>query len=164
MKFHRHGCITGPDATGSDGPAQAIAISLSKARKKGQRVPGSEARGSELFPRTNVLGLLSDRGAVRCGGPGCAPDLGCTGRALPGSAVFFLSSVILMVKVMARKRSDYAFLDVESYKIAQLFHELSLDCGERLAAAQQVARRHGVSAQRVLDLAAKFEPEPLWRL
>lgn len=65
---------------------------------------------------------------------------------------------------MARKQSDYAFLDLESYKIAQLFHELSSKCGERLSAAQQVARRHGVSAQRVLDLAAKVEPEPLWRL
>jgi hypothetical protein len=65
---------------------------------------------------------------------------------------------------MARKRSDYAFLDVERYKIAQLFHELSLTCGERLAAAQHVARRHGVSAQHVLDLAAEIEPEPLWRL
>lgn len=65
---------------------------------------------------------------------------------------------------MARKRSDYAFLDLESYKIAQLFHELSSNCSGRLAAAQQVARRHGVSAQRVLDLAAKVEPEPLWRL
>jgi hypothetical protein len=65
---------------------------------------------------------------------------------------------------MARKRSDYAFLDVESYKIAQLFHELSVNCGERLAAAQHVARHYGVSAQRVLDLAAKVEPEPLWRL
>jgi len=69
---------------------------------------------------------------------------------------------------MARKRPDYAFLDVESYKIAQLFHELSAElsakCGGRLTAAQQVARRHGVSAQRVLDLAAEFEPEPLWRL
>jgi hypothetical protein len=64
---------------------------------------------------------------------------------------------------MARKRSDYVLLDVERYKIAQLFHELSLTCGERLAAAQQVARRHGVSAQ-VLDLAAEIEPEPLWRL
>jgi len=65
---------------------------------------------------------------------------------------------------MARKRSDYVFLDVESYKIAQLFHELSSNCSGRLAAAQQVARRYGVSAQRVLDLAAKVEPEPLWRL
>lgn len=65
---------------------------------------------------------------------------------------------------MARQRSDYAFLDVESYKIAQLFHELSQKCGERLVAAQQVARNHGVSAQRVLDLASKVEPEPLWRL
>jgi hypothetical protein len=65
---------------------------------------------------------------------------------------------------MARKRSDYALLDVESYKIAQLFHELSSKCGERLAAAQHVARRYGISAQRVLDLAAKVEPEPLWRL
>lgn len=65
---------------------------------------------------------------------------------------------------MARKRSDYAFLDLESYKIAQLFHELSADCCGRLAAAQQVAHRHGVSAQRVLELAAKVEPEPLWRL
>lgn len=65
---------------------------------------------------------------------------------------------------MARTRSDYAFLDVESYKIAQLFHELSLNWGERLAAAQHVARRYGVSAQRVLDLAAKVKPEPLWRL
>ncbi len=65
---------------------------------------------------------------------------------------------------MARKRSDYAFLDLESYKIAQLFHELSSKCGQRWIAAQQVARRHGVSAQRVLDLAAKVEPEPLWRL
>jgi hypothetical protein len=67
-------------------------------------------------------------------------------------------------EIMARQRSDYAFLDVESYKIAQLFHELSQKCGERLVAAQQVARRHGVSAQRVLDLASKVEPEPLWRL
>jgi hypothetical protein len=66
--------------------------------------------------------------------------------------------------MMVRKRLDYAFLDVESYKIAQLFHELSAKCGEQLSAAQQVARRHGVSAQRVLDLAAKFKPEPLWRL
>jgi hypothetical protein len=66
--------------------------------------------------------------------------------------------------MMVRKRLDYAFLDVESYKIAQLFHELSAKCGERLSAAQQVARRHGVSAQRVLDLAAKCKPEPLWRL
>jgi hypothetical protein len=65
---------------------------------------------------------------------------------------------------MARERSDYAFLDVESYKIAQLFHELSSKCGERFTAAQHVARRHGVSAQRVLDLAAIVEPEPLWRL
>ncbi len=65
---------------------------------------------------------------------------------------------------MARLRSDYAFLDVESYKIAQLFHELSQTCDERLVAARQVARRHGVSAQRVLDLASKVEPEPLWRL
>jgi len=65
---------------------------------------------------------------------------------------------------MARNRSDDALLDVESYKIAQLFHELSSKCGERLAAAQQVARRHGVSAERVLDLAAEVEPEPLWRL
>jgi len=67
-------------------------------------------------------------------------------------------------KQMARKQSDYAFLDLESYKIAQLFHELSSKCGERLSAAQQVARRHGVSAQRVLELAAKVEPEPFWRL
>jgi hypothetical protein len=65
---------------------------------------------------------------------------------------------------MARTRSDHAFLDVESYKIAQLFHELSSKCGQRWTAAQQVARRHGVSAQRVLDLAAEVEPEPLWRL
>jgi hypothetical protein len=65
---------------------------------------------------------------------------------------------------MARKRSDYALLDVESYKIAQLFHELSSTWGERLAAAQHVARRYGVSAQRVLELAAKVKPEPLWRL
>ena len=65
---------------------------------------------------------------------------------------------------MARKRLNDALLDVESYKIAQLFHELSSKCGEQLAAAHQVARRHGVSAQRVLDLAAKVEPEPLWRL
>jgi hypothetical protein len=65
---------------------------------------------------------------------------------------------------MSRKRSDHAYLDVESHRIAQLFHELSLNWGERLAAAQHVARRHGVSAQRVLDLAAKVEPEPLWRL
>jgi hypothetical protein len=64
----------------------------------------------------------------------------------------------------ADKRLDHAFWDVESYKIAQLFHELSSNCGEQLAAAQQIARRHGISAQRVLDLAAKFEPEPLWRL
>jgi hypothetical protein len=75
--------------------------------------------------------------------------------------VFLYSS---SVKIMARQRSDYAFLDVESYKIAQLFHELSQKCGERLVAAQQVARNHGVSAQRVLDLASKVEPEPLWRL
>jgi hypothetical protein len=66
--------------------------------------------------------------------------------------------------MMAHKRLDYAFWDVESYKIAQLFHELSAKCGERLTAARQVARRHGVSAQRVLDLAAKFKPEPFWRL
>jgi hypothetical protein len=65
---------------------------------------------------------------------------------------------------MARKRRDYSFWDVESYRIAQLFHELSSSCGERLKAAQQVARSHGVSAERVLDLAAEFEPEPLWRL
>ncbi len=65
---------------------------------------------------------------------------------------------------MSRKRSDNAYLDVESYRIAQLFHELSLKWGERLAAAQHVARRYGVSAQRVLDLAAKVEPEPLGRL
>lgn len=65
---------------------------------------------------------------------------------------------------MARNRSNDPLLDVESYKIAQLFHELSSKCGERLAAAQQVARRHGVSAERVLDLAAEVEPEPLWRL
>ena len=65
---------------------------------------------------------------------------------------------------MYRNRRDYSFLDVESYRIAQLFHELSSKCGEKLSAAQQVARRHGVSAQRVLDLAAKVEPEPLWRL
>jgi hypothetical protein len=65
---------------------------------------------------------------------------------------------------MARNRSNDALLDVESYRIAQLFHELSSKCGERLAAAQQVARRHGVSAQRVLDLAAEVEPEPFWRL
>lgn len=65
---------------------------------------------------------------------------------------------------MARKRLDYVFWDVESYKIAQLFHELSAKCGERLTAARQVARRHGVSAQRVLELAAKSEPEPHWRL
>jgi hypothetical protein len=65
---------------------------------------------------------------------------------------------------MVRKRSDSAFPDVESYKIAQLFHELSSSCGEKLIAAQHVARHHGVSAQRVLDLAAEFEPEPLWRL
>ena len=45
-----------------------------------------------------------------------------------------------------------------------MFHELSARCGEKLNAAQQVARRHGVSPQQVLDLAAKFEPEPLWRL
>jgi hypothetical protein len=69
----------------------------------------------------------------------------------------------IMSEIMARNRSDYA-LDVESYKIAQLFHELSLNCGERLVAAQHVARRYGVSAQRVLDLASKVEPEPLWRL
>jgi hypothetical protein len=68
------------------------------------------------------------------------------------------------VKIMARQRRDYGFLDVESYKIAQLFHELSQKCGQRVVAAQQVARRHGVSAQRVLDLASKVEPEPLWRL
>jgi hypothetical protein len=65
---------------------------------------------------------------------------------------------------MSRWRPSQAVIDVESYKIAQLFHELSASCVERLAAAQQVALRHGVSAQRVLDLAAKFEPEPLWRL
>lgn len=65
---------------------------------------------------------------------------------------------------MARNRRDYSFLDVESYRIAQLFHELSSKCGEKLSVAQQVARRHGVSAQRVLDLAAKVEREPLWRL
>ena len=72
--------------------------------------------------------------------------------------------LFIVSEIMARQRSDYAFLDVESYKIAQLFHELSLKCGERLVAAHQVARRHGVSAQRVLDLASKVEPEPLWRL
>jgi hypothetical protein len=65
---------------------------------------------------------------------------------------------------MARKLLDHALWDLESYKIAQLFHELSSNCGERLAAAQKVARRHGISAQRVLDIAAKFKPEPLWRL
>ena len=65
---------------------------------------------------------------------------------------------------MNRKRRDSSFWDVESYRIAQLFHELSAKCGERLNAAQQVARRHGVSPQQVLDLAAKFEREPLWRL
>jgi hypothetical protein len=85
------------------------------------------------------------------------------------TATSWLSSLFLFlysssVKIMARPRSDSAFLDVESYKIAQLFHELSQKCGERLVAAQQVARRHGVSAQRVLDLASKVEPEPLWRL
>jgi hypothetical protein len=84
------------------------------------------------------------------------------GRVLaqfPLSFALFIAS-----EVMARQRSDYAFLDVESYKIAQLFHELSLKCGERLVAAQQVAHRHGVSAERVLDLASEVEPEPLWRL
>ncbi|MPZ38311.1 MAG: hypothetical protein GEU95_09610 [Rhizobiales bacterium] len=65
---------------------------------------------------------------------------------------------------MARKRSDNTFPDVESYRIAQLFHELSLNWGERLAVARYVAHRHGISAQRVLDLAAKVKPEPLWRL
>jgi hypothetical protein len=70
--------------------------------------------------------------------------------------------VMSMVECMAR--SDYSLLDVESYKIAQLFHELSSKWGERLTAAQHVARRYGVSAQRVLDLAAKVKPEPLWRL
>jgi len=65
---------------------------------------------------------------------------------------------------MSRWRPDQAVIDIESYKIAQLFHELSASCAERLAAAQHVAWRHGVSAQRVLDLAAKFKPEPLWRL
>lgn len=65
---------------------------------------------------------------------------------------------------MPRWRPDHAFIDVESYKIAQLFHELSATCVERLTAAQHVALRHGVSQERVLDLAAKFEPEPLWRL
>ena len=65
---------------------------------------------------------------------------------------------------MAAKRTACAFIDVESYKIAQLFHELSSKWGERLAAAQHVAHRYGISAQRVLDLAAKVKPEPLWRL
>jgi hypothetical protein len=65
---------------------------------------------------------------------------------------------------MSRNRRDYSFLDVESYRIAQLFHELAAKCGESLNAAHQVARRHGVSPQQVLDLAAKFEAEPLWRL
>jgi hypothetical protein len=73
-------------------------------------------------------------------------------------------SEFIVVRVMVCRRSDYAFLDLESYKIAQLFHELSSSCGERICAAQHVARRYGVSAQRVLDLAAKVEPEPLWRL
>jgi hypothetical protein len=76
----------------------------------------------------------------------------------------FLFPLFIASELMARQRSDYALLDVESYKIAQLFHELSQKCGKRLVAAQQVARRHGVSAQRVLDLASKVEPEPLWRL
>jgi hypothetical protein len=65
---------------------------------------------------------------------------------------------------MKRMRLDCAFLDVENYKIAQLFHELSSTWDERMIAAHHVARRYGVSAQRVLDLAAKVEPEPLWRL
>jgi hypothetical protein len=65
---------------------------------------------------------------------------------------------------MPRWRPEQTFIDVESYKIAQLYHELSAACIERLTAAQQVALRHGVSAECVLDLAARFEPEPLWRL
>lgn len=65
---------------------------------------------------------------------------------------------------MSRWRPDQILLDVESYKIAQLYHELSASCVEQLTAAQHVALRHGVSAQRVLDLAATIQPEPLWRL
>ena len=63
---------------------------------------------------------------------------------------------------MPRQHPD-PFPDLERYRIAQLFHELALG-GERLSAAAQIARRHGVSAKHVLDFAAEFEPEPLWRL
>jgi hypothetical protein len=53
---------------------------------------------------------------------------------------------------------------LERYRIAQVFHELAASGGDRSAAASQLSVWQGVSAEDVLEFAAEFGREPLWRL
>jgi hypothetical protein len=66
---------------------------------------------------------------------------------------------------MAAKRINKSRIaDVERYRIAQTFHELSLAGKEAFIAASQVSQRHGISTDDVFAFADEFSHEPLWRL
>jgi hypothetical protein len=59
--------------------------------------------------------------------------------------------------------SRFRVTEVERYRIAQLFHELSRKLGEQ-AVVKLLQRQHGVTAEDVLAFAAEFPSEPFWRL
>jgi hypothetical protein len=61
------------------------------------------------------------------------------------------------------KSSEFRVADVERYRIAQLFHELSRKLGEQ-AVVRLLQRQHGIKAEDVLAFAAEFPSEPFWRL
>jgi hypothetical protein len=53
---------------------------------------------------------------------------------------------------------------LERYRIAQIFHELTADGADRSVAATLLSARHGIRTEDVLEFAAEFDKEPLWRL
>jgi hypothetical protein len=66
----------------------------------------------------------------------------------------------MAAKIISKSR----IADVERYRIAQTFHELSLAGKEAFVAASQLSRRHGISTDEVFAFADEFSHEPFWRL
>lgn len=66
-------------------------------------------------------------------------------------------------KLMVADKGKICVADVDRYRIAQLFHELSHDF-EKSAVVRLLSRRHDLTPDDVLAFAAEFPKEPLWRL
>jgi hypothetical protein len=66
-------------------------------------------------------------------------------------------------KLMVADKCKTCVADVDRYRIAQLFHELSHDF-EKSAVVRLLSRRHDLAPDDVLAFAAEFPKEPLWRL